>query len=102
MTRDVYGNFVAKTELIGLTTLEALACGLPVAVSIAGALPEFIQDARFGRVFTSQEELSDILQALSSHRWPPQEAGALARAHVVEKYSLEVVGQRLADFYWDI
>lgn len=97
--QDVYGNTVAKPELMGLTTLEAMACGLPVAVSDTGSLPELVADPRFGRVFSGQTDLSAILSEVSEGTWPGPDAGAHARAHVVEKHGMETIGRRLAAFY---
>jgi glycosyltransferase involved in cell wall biosynthesis len=97
--RDVYGTAVAKPELMGLTTLEAMACGLPAAVSNTGALPELVPDPRFGRVFSGQDDLTAILREVAEGVWPRPDAAALARAHVVEEHGMESIGRRLAAFY---
>jgi glycosyltransferase involved in cell wall biosynthesis len=96
---DCYGTMVAKPELMGLTTLEAMSCGLPVVVSDAGSLPELVPDSRFGRVFTGHEDLADILQDVLMGFWPAPEAGEQARAHVVERYAFTAVGEGLGRFY---
>jgi glycosyltransferase involved in cell wall biosynthesis len=100
--RDVYGNRVAKSELMGLTTLEAMACGLPVVVSDTGSLPELVPDIRFGRTFSDEEELGAILRSVSSGAWPDASAGELARAHVVEAHGMRAIARRLATFYRDV
>jgi glycosyltransferase involved in cell wall biosynthesis len=97
--RDLDGNPVAKPELMGLTTLEAMSCGLPVVVSDAGSLPELVQDPRFGRVFATHDELVDIFEDVTAGFWPPPDAARLARAHVVDRYAFGRVGARLAAFY---
>lgn len=97
--RDVYGTVVAKPELMGLTTLEAMACGLPVAVSDTGSLPELVPDPRFGRVFSSHDDLSAILRDMAEGVWPEPGAGELARVHVVTEHGMETIGKRLAEFY---
>ncbi len=97
--RDIYGNTVAKPELMGLTTLEAMACGLPVAVADTGSLPELVTDPRFGRVFASHEDLSGILRDVQEGVWPAPDAGMLARAHVLAAHGMDMIGLRLADFY---
>jgi glycosyltransferase involved in cell wall biosynthesis len=97
--RDVYGDRVAKPELMGLSTLEAMACGLPAAVSDAGSLPELVPDARFGRVFADRETLSALLRDVAAGAWPAADAGARARAHVVERHGMETIGRRAAAFY---
>ena len=88
--KDYRGNVVPKTELMGLTTLEALACGLPVIVSDGGSLPELVPDPPLGRVFSTHEELegylNDFLCGLSPHA--PLEQ---ARSHVIESYSYRTV-----------
>jgi glycosyltransferase involved in cell wall biosynthesis len=98
--RDVYGNVTAKTELMGLTTLEAMACGLPVAVSAdGGSLPELVTDARFGAVFNDEAELETILRRHQAGFWPSAGAAAAARAHAVATCGLAAYGRRLAAFY---
>lgn len=97
--RDIYGTTVAKPELMGLTTLEAMACGLPAAVADTGSLPELVPDSRFGRVFAGHEDLSAILRDVSAGVWPAPDAGTLARAHVVAVHGMDTIGQRLASFY---
>lgn len=98
-TRDIYGTTVRKSELMGLTTLEAMACGLSVAVSDTGSLPELVSDSRFGRVFSSHEELVAILQDMNDGIWPTADSSELAREHVVTEYGMASVGQRLSRFY---
>lgn len=98
-TRDIYGNPVAKSELMGLTTLEAMAAGLPAVVSDTGSLPELVPDSRFGRVFATHEELCAIFRDYAVGAWPRPGAEALARAHVIEMHGMNVIGKRLADFY---
>jgi glycosyltransferase involved in cell wall biosynthesis len=97
--KDVYGNFVSKSELMGLTTLEAMACGLPVVVSDTGSLPELVTDQRFGRVFSHTDELAAILRSVASGAWPQSDAGELAREHVVREHDMEAIGRRLGTFY---
>ena len=97
--RDIYGNPVARPELMGLTTLEAMACGLPVVVSDTGSLPELVPDPRFGRVFFADQDLSAILREVLHGTWPAAGAGELARTHVVRNHGMETIGARLAEFY---
>ncbi len=98
-SRDIDGNPVSKPELMGLTTLEAMSCGLPAILSDAGSLPELVTDARTGRVFSSHEELVGVFEDVAAGLWPGPDAAALARAHVVERYSFARVGARLGAFY---
>lgn len=97
--RDIYGNDVAKPELMGLTTLEAMSCGLSVLVSDAGSLPELVPDPRFGRVFHSHDDLVTFFEEIADGVWPQAGAGELGRAHVISNHGLNAIGTRLADFY---
>jgi glycosyltransferase involved in cell wall biosynthesis len=102
-TRDVYGNVADKTELMGLTTLEAMACGLPVIVSgDGGSLPELVTDPRFGFVFRSEQELRQLLLRHQAGLWPSAGAQTAARTHVVAACGLAAYGRRLADFYAEV
>ncbi|MBR0659122.1 glycosyltransferase family 4 protein [Neoroseomonas oryzicola] len=97
--RDVYGRAIEKPELMGLTTLEAMACGLPAIVSDAGSLPELVPDPRFGRVFSTRDDLAALLGAVAEGRWPDPGAASLARDHVVATHGMVAIGERLAAFY---
>jgi glycosyltransferase involved in cell wall biosynthesis len=97
--RDVYGRSIEKPELMGLTTLEAMACGLPVIVSDAGSLPELVPDPRFGRVFTARDDLAALLDQVAAGLWPGPEAAHLAPAHVERMHGMAATGRRLAAFY---
>jgi glycosyltransferase involved in cell wall biosynthesis len=97
--RDIFGNLIEKPELMGLTTLEAMACGLPVLGSDAGSLPELVPDPRFGRVFHTHDDLVALLAELRSERWPGPQAPAQARNHVVANHGMAAIGQKLAAAY---
>lgn len=97
--KDVFGNIIQKPELMGLTTLEAMACGLPAIVSDAGSLPELVQDPRFGMVFSNESELSSLLQKYTDGEWPDKNCSRLAREHVVNNFSFPSVGQSILRFY---
>jgi glycosyltransferase involved in cell wall biosynthesis len=97
--KDCEGNVITKTELMGLTTLEALACGLPVIVSDGGALPELVPDPTWGRVFSTDDELQNYLNAFRHGLWPHRPSHQEARSHVLDNYSYKPVGVRLWNFY---
>ncbi len=96
---DCYGHAVSKPELMGLTTLEALSTGLPVAIANAASLPELASDPRFSMVFDDDAGLRTILERFAAGLWPEPGASELARRHAVERYSFPVVGRQIAEFY---
>lgn len=96
---DVFGNWASKPELMGLTALEAMACGLPVIISNVGSLPELLPNEEVGRVFGSVAELKAQFDDFASGRWPRAGVGERARRHVVENYSSLVVGRTFARIY---
>jgi len=102
--RDIYGNVAANTELMGLTTLEAMACGLPVIVSAdGGSLPELVTDPAFGCVFVTEGELEALLRRHQAGLWPAGNAcRAAARSYAVASCGLGEYGRRLARFYADV
>jgi glycosyltransferase involved in cell wall biosynthesis len=52
-----------KAESIGMVTLEALACGIPVVGSDKGGTPEILDDGKAGILFVS-EDASDLARAM--------------------------------------
>lgn len=101
-TKDCYGTIVRKPELMGLTTLEAMSCGLPAIVSNAGSLPELVRDPDFGLVFSSDDELAGCLRAFLRGAWPPHGAAEKARRHVVANHSFAAIGRQLCNFYMSV
>jgi glycosyltransferase involved in cell wall biosynthesis len=71
--RSVDGGFHPWSELLGLTMLEAMACGTPVVASRVGGLPEIVQDEHTGYLVDPGDpgQLGDrIAQLLEpSARW---------------------------------
>lgn len=97
--QDIFGNRSNKPELMGLTPLEAMACGLPVILSNVASLPELLPGEEVGRVFGSLGELKGLLDEFVSGRWPRAGVAELARRHVVENYSYSAVGRTFAQIY---
>jgi 1,2-diacylglycerol 3-alpha-glucosyltransferase len=85
----------STAELQSLSTLEALAVGLPVVAANAGALPELVRDGENGLLFTPEDsaELSERLTQLVTHpalrRRMAKAAIATAAQHDRQRITLE-------------
>lgn len=90
----------SAVELLSIATLEAMACGLPVAAARAGALPELVEDGVTGALFDPADAASAAaaLRALAGERaaWPRLAAGARQRA---EGHRLERTRERFEALY---
>jgi glycosyltransferase involved in cell wall biosynthesis len=82
--------------------LDAMAHGLAVIGSAAGALPETIADA--GVVVPEEDvgALSDILQRLHDDPAEHQRLGAAGRRRVMERYTDTAIGERTLGFWRDL
>lgn len=85
-------------EAFGFVVAEAMACGLPVIVSDAGALPEVVgADQQAGLIFESENvgALAQQLKRLYSDPQRRQAMGQLARRRTETLFSLD----RMVDDY---
>lgn len=55
----------SRTEGLGLQTIEALACGVPVVAARVGGLQELVSESGAGFLVESTEEMADSLVRLS-------------------------------------
>jgi glycosyltransferase involved in cell wall biosynthesis len=85
-----------KTELLGLTLLEAMACGTPVICTDIGGMPEVVRDGVTGRVVPAREPealraaLIEVVRAGEPRR---QEMSRAARRHVEENFTWRRVAE---------
>lgn len=86
------------SENFGLAVLEALAAGLPVAVSSNVAMAETLEDEKIGFVI-SEGNLSQTLENCMAKRNELQEMGEKAQTFVFKEYGWPRIVPKLAEFY---
>jgi glycosyltransferase involved in cell wall biosynthesis len=98
---DVYGNRTAAPELLGLSALEAMACGLPVICTDVGSLPELVEDGVTGFVVppNNPAALANRIALLVNDLDRATEMGARARAVVEERFTWRRVVDRCLQVY---
>jgi len=89
------------SESFGNVILESLACETPVIASSVGGIPEIISSYENGILVPPNNEvkLAEAIQYLLSDEDIRQRLGRCGRKIVMEKYSLEVVTQKLLGVY---
>jgi glycosyltransferase involved in cell wall biosynthesis len=93
----------SRTEGLSNALLEAMAAGLPVVATRAGAAEEMVRDGETGRLVPIGDD--DALgRALCDLLADPDRArlGAQARETVVARYALDGVVERLAALYGEL
>jgi glycosyltransferase involved in cell wall biosynthesis len=92
------------SEGMSNTTLEAMACGLPVVVTRTGGNPELTDDGRSGGLFVPRDfkSLAQILAGFHSDRGRRDAFGAAARRRAVEKFSLAGMVQNYRELYLEL
>lgn len=89
------------SEGFSLSTLEALACGLPVIATRVGAIPELIQHGQNGWIVDA-DNLKDLENALIKLIDNPAlcaSFGLAGRRSVERDYSISSTTSKLADLY---
>ena len=83
-------------EGFGMVSIEAMACGTPVAALANGALPEVVEPGVTGFLTNDPDELADlVIQATKLDR-------ARVRARVAERFDLGVVAGNYVKLYEQI
>ena len=95
--------FVApqRWEGFGLTPLEAMACGVPVVATRAGAFEEMVVDGATGRL-VPRDDLAALTRAIDDALQDDARRaawGRAARAHVERGFTLEAEAERLISIY---
>lgn len=91
--------FPSLVEATSVAALECMACGLPVAASAVGGLPEIVDDA-VGGLFppgNAQAMADKVLELLSDPRL--RERGVTARKRVVAQWSNARLVERHLEVY---
>jgi len=93
-----------KSELLGLVTLEAMACGKPVIVTRTASLPELVVDGETGFVVPPHDRaaLREKIELLVGNPALSRRLGAAARRHVEKNFTWEQVARRGLEFYRDL
>ncbi len=97
---DVFVNPTRENETFGLTTVEAMACGLPVIISHSGA-ETGIASPREARLFDGRDELISNMKELWADEGLRDALAARGRDKV-KQFSFDRVAGRLNDSYLDL
>jgi glycosyltransferase involved in cell wall biosynthesis len=102
--RTCYGRQVEISELLGLSVLEAMACGLPVVASRLGGVPEIVVDGETGFLVEpgNVDELRDRIAALLRDSALAERMGRRGRDLVVERFTWEHCADRCLDAYREL
>ncbi len=95
---DVY-VLPSLTETTSLTTMEAMACGLPVVVTPVGYIPNYVENRFNGFIFPCQnvERLHIILKKLSRDLHLRKELGRNARRTIRQKHTWESTAEDIVN-----
>ena len=97
---DVY-LMPSATEGFPISVIEAMAAGLPVIASPAGAIPDMIDEPEGGRL-VQHNDVDGFVTALTALRDDPEVAEKMGRynhSKAVRRYDYQVVTRELCDLY---
>jgi glycosyltransferase involved in cell wall biosynthesis len=95
------GPTAPKAELLGLTLLEAMACGTPVICTDVGGMPEIVRDGVTGFVVPSGDQiaLAQKLEVLLNDDRVWQQMSSAAVEDVARRFRWSDVARRCLDLY---
>jgi glycosyltransferase involved in cell wall biosynthesis len=90
----------SETELLSISTLEAMACGLPLILADALALPELVKSGENGYLF-KPGDVADLVRNINmmvdhSEQW---KAMGLASREIALPHSLDLTLQKFESLY---
>lgn len=90
----------SESEVFSMSTLEAMALGLPVVITETSGLAGLVRERRAGIVCgLSQESFNDALKRLLGDARLRREMGANGRRAVEDLYSVDNIGRKLEAIY---
>jgi len=94
----------SRRESFGLVLAEAMACGLPVVATTAGAVPEVVEDGVTGVLVPPDdpEALASAIASLLSDRPRLQAMGRAGAQRVRQRFTWDKVAQRVMDGYHSV
>ena len=99
--RDMYGAWWPEPELLGLTLLEAMACGTAVVGTRVGAIPEHVNEGETGYLVPPNDPvaLRHALRRLIDDPVLAAQLGQTGRELVQTQFTWEAVARRSLSAY---
>lgn len=95
---DIY-VLTSLTETSSLSTLEAMACEVPVIATKVGFVKDYLQEGKNGLFFKKSDsyELSNKIELLMNDSKLRKTLGEQARATVIEKFRWKLTSEKIAN-----
>ncbi|MEK7298273.1 MAG: glycosyltransferase family 4 protein [Candidatus Margulisiibacteriota bacterium] len=89
--------FPTLNEPLGVTPIEAMACGLPVVAYRSGGVCETVVDGQTGRLVTDDMAFVDAIRELTADPQVYQKRSQAAFRHARERFSVDAMGAQVED-----